>query len=323
MAVPTISNLSPTQGPSRGYNVLVITGTNFRTRALTYAIPWVDLPTTCSVTVNGRAARKVWVRSSTEIGVLVPQYRGGADATSFAAVDVVVTNLDDDGNPIAGETVTSSGAYTYKRPDLAYPKGPPPFLQVLDEFLRMLKREIAIEGGWMFHSDYGRDGEEVIAVQEHPTIGVRMDAMKDPEYGDEDNVKQLKDLGSGVWAVYRPPETYMLVFELLLSAANPIVAQHLVAEAIGCWRDNQEIEVDGDPLWDPGGSNIYPLEMPGDPVQANSQNKSNIVAFSCQMRVRGIPVLSDEPIEQVHEMTSIFIACSNLVGSSFSTLELP
>jgi hypothetical protein len=323
MAIPTISDVSPATGPARGYNIITITGTNFRTRTLVYAIPWVDLPNTASVTVGGRAARKVWVRSSTEIAVLAPQYKGDSVADPITAVDVVVTNLDDNGDAIPTETVTSSGAYTYERPAGRLPKGPPPFLQVLDEFIRLLKRQVVLETGWMFHSDWGRPGDTVIAVQEHPTIGLRMDAIKDPEYGQEDNVKQLKDEGGGVWTEYRPPETYMLVFDLLLSAQDPIEAHHLGAEVVQCWKDNQELEVDGDPLWDPGGTNLYPLEMPGDLSQASGPNKSNIVAFSCQMRVRGVPVLSDEPIRQVYEMTNIYIATSNLTGSSFQTTQLP
>jgi len=55
------------------------------------------------------------VGDSSTIWVTVPEYLGDA---APALVDVVVTNLDDDGDPITGETVTETDAYTYKRQSL-------------------------------------------------------------------------------------------------------------------------------------------------------------------------------------------------------------
>jgi len=79
--------------------------------------------------------------------------------------------------------------------------------------------------------------------------------------------------------------------------------------------------VDGDPNWstDP---NEYPLEMPGRGTQATSPNSNEVVAFACQMRVRGIPVLADEPIQEIYEIATILIAASNLTGSAFQLSTL-
>ena len=322
MAVPTISSVTPDTGLARGYNVVTIVGTGFRTRAVSYAIPVVVLPVTVSVTVNGRSARAVRVLSSTELRVLMPEYRGTAQADPMPPVDIVVTNLDDAGVAILGETVTEDDAYTYERAALGLPAGDPPFLRVMTELIRLLQRGITTGTGWMASTDYGEDGAVVGVVQEHPTVGIRMDALADHEYGHiADNEHQYKPKPGGGWYRFRPPQTYMLVFDLVLAARNPVRAHHMLAEVLQLWQDNQVLVVDGDPNWstDP---NEYPLEMPGRGTQATSPNSNEVVAFACQMRVRGIPVLADEPIQEIYEIATILIAASNLTGSAFQLSTL-
>jgi len=322
MAVPTISSVTPGGGLARGYNVVSIAGTNFRTRAVVYTIPLLDLPNTVRVTVNGRVARAARAISSTQIDVLVPEYRGLAQEDPLPAVDVIVSNLDDSGIVIPGETATSVGAYTYERAALRLPAGDPPFLRVMTELIRLLQRGITINVGWLASSDYGEEGASVCVVQEHPTVGIRMDALRDSEYGHlADNEHQLKALPGGGWDRYKPPETYMLVFDLILASNNPVEAHHMLAEVLQIWQDNQLLVVDGDPAWSTD-ENEYPLEMPTRGTQASAPNNNDVVAFSCQLRVRGVPVLADEPIGQVHEITNIIIASSSMAGVTFQTSEI-
>jgi hypothetical protein len=275
-----------------------------------------------AVTIDGETPKAVRVISATEIQVLMPTFVGDSSQEFFAAVDIVVTNLDDSGVAIGGETATLTEGYTYKRPEGRLPKGDPPFLQVLNAFLRLLKRAVVGKVGWVTHTDYGEDGEVVTVVQEHPTISVRCSMPRDKEYGKWDNEHVLKSTGAGTWDRYRPPKTYMMVFDLILSAKNPIETQHLVSDVQQLWQVNQELDVPGDPNWDPSITNNYPLEMPGEPVQASNPNQANVTAFACQLRVRGIPVFADEPVEQITAISTIYMAMSNMTGSTFSTAEI-
>lgn len=319
MAIPTITNVSPTTGPARGYNVMTITGTNFRTRPAAYSAPYTDLPNTVEVTVGGLTPFFTRVVSDTDVRVVIPEYKGSASVGTLVAVDVVATNLDDTGVAIPTETVTSSGAYTYRRPQLRLPRGDPPALQVLNALIQTLMRQLVTRVGWVTHTDYGDAGDLVTVVTEHPSIALRITLSRDTEYGHvHDNVHVVHN-----GQRYRPAKTYMLTADLTLSAQDPAEAMHLVSEVEETWRTHQELEVPGDPNWDASVADRYPLEMVGDTVQASSSNRSNVTAFACQWRVRGIPIFSDYPVQQIYTVSNLYIAYTHLGASTFHTTTLP
>jgi hypothetical protein len=80
MAVPTVSSLNPSSGPTSGTNPVVITGTNFNT------------PTVTGVVFNGNAATFT-VDSDTQITAIAPAHAVGA-------APVTVTNADGTSAPI-------------------------------------------------------------------------------------------------------------------------------------------------------------------------------------------------------------------------------
>lgn len=122
MSVPTISAVSPTTGPTTGDFLVTLTGTNFRTPAITPGA--ATTPVTVSVLIGGIAATDIEVVSDTTLRCVVPALvakvpSSGNDAPlpRFSqAVSIVLTNLDDSGVPIAGETVTLASALTYATP---------------------------------------------------------------------------------------------------------------------------------------------------------------------------------------------------------------
>lgn len=68
------------------------------------------------VRFGGEEATEVAIESTTKLWCLTPVGDPGV-------VDVRVDNLDDNGEPIAGETATLANAYTYARPYIIVPKG--------------------------------------------------------------------------------------------------------------------------------------------------------------------------------------------------------
>ncbi len=85
---PTVSNISPTSGPTTGGTAVTITGTGFQSGA--------------SVRFGGTAATNVVVTNATHITATTPSHTAGA-------VDVVVTNSD-------GQPGTLSNGFTYTQP---------------------------------------------------------------------------------------------------------------------------------------------------------------------------------------------------------------
>ncbi|HUV39683.1 MAG TPA: hypothetical protein VMY39_08705, partial [Planctomycetota bacterium] len=70
------------------------------------------------VLIDGEPAIDVRVYDDTLLTCIAPDWRGSVNVASDplpVAVDVTLTNLDDDGVAIGGETVTEVGAFTYTR----------------------------------------------------------------------------------------------------------------------------------------------------------------------------------------------------------------
>lgn len=117
MAVPTITSLSVTSGPSQGRTLVSIVGTNFRTYPPPPATGKVPKPSpTVRILFGSDEATEVQTESATRVWCLTPPGTPGA-------VSVTVTNIDDNGDAIVGETVTANNAYTYVRPYIRIPVG--------------------------------------------------------------------------------------------------------------------------------------------------------------------------------------------------------
>lgn len=182
MAVPTITSITPATGLAIGLTPVKIVGTNFR--AASYPPPasvdgsgeWQQ---TCSVTLDGIEADSVMVLDSETIWITVPEYLGDY-STIPAAVDVVITNLDDSGTPIGGETVTEAGGYTYTRQDLTAEGA---LSWVCDQVLQWFRRNI-LEATVMTtdteYADAVADG--VIALATIPAISLIGPTIDDDPY---------------------------------------------------------------------------------------------------------------------------------------------
>lgn len=117
MAIPTITSLSVTSGPTQGRTLVCITGTGFAeypAPPATGVVPVPDPPV--KILFGTEEATDVQSESATKVWCLTPIADPGT-------VSVTVTNLDSDGDPVAGETVIKAAAYTFIRPYIRVPTG--------------------------------------------------------------------------------------------------------------------------------------------------------------------------------------------------------
>jgi hypothetical protein len=169
--VPSIYSVSPTDGLTDGRNVLTVDGFGFRLYEPPASgvlglgqIGWVK---TVDVLVDGSSADSVAPVSTSQLLVVAPQYRGDPDALPVS-VDVTVRNLDDDGQPIAGEEYTAPGAYTYRRPDLTVVSSE---LWVTKQLVLYLRRHVIANVGIGASPDYSEaPALQVTFVGELPAI---------------------------------------------------------------------------------------------------------------------------------------------------------
>ena len=98
VAVPTISSIAPGKGPTMGDFVIGITGTGFRVPPLP-AFGQSTGINSVRVEVDGAPSVQVQVFDATFLTVLMPKHGVGN-------VPIRIDNLDVNGAPISGETVT-------------------------------------------------------------------------------------------------------------------------------------------------------------------------------------------------------------------------
>jgi hypothetical protein len=241
MAVPTITDISPTTGLARGLQLATITGTNFRLPPTPGTGP-VEYVPTVSVTVNGRAA-VVAVLSATEIRISTPSYMGEPEAMS-TAVDVVLKNLDDNGDPISGEEVTAAAAYTYKRPDLTADHDG---YWITTALVQALRRNL-LANTWASNSpDYSADpATQVTFTGELPAITVDSPRIVENKLL-RDNDPQVETDPSGGKTRRKGPLTEDFLYDILLIGRSPAEAHALRDEARDFFAERAYFELPASP----------------------------------------------------------------------------
>ena len=236
MAVPQITTITPSQGLSSGRGRVTIRGVHFRVQESTPG-PGAPDPTV-RVTFNGVDAEAVLPIAHYRLDVVTPRYMGEPE-TIPALVDIVVTNLDDDQNPIPGETVTAVNGFTYRRPEItqtAYDGVVTEFstLQAINQaFIQMLRRELNLEVVPSSDPDWSDDpGSGLTAVAELPAItldGPRVEVSTD--YRSVDPVfHNTEDLDESV-TVSVAPFTARLSWGIVIITDRKADAVHAVHAA--------------------------------------------------------------------------------------------
>lgn len=293
MAIPTITNISPNSGPPCGYNLVVITGTNFRVPTLTYTIPATAVPQTVSVTFDGVAARRVDVASTTKLYVIVPQSVGDYKELKTDAINVVVTNLDDDGVAIPTETVTATAAYRYKR----WPLEENVLAILAKEFIKRLRREVVQQVSYRTHPEFGEeDGGTYTIINEAPSISLDIDFPEDKEFSHYDNGHETIQSGDD-YRQYRALSTYRMDITMLVTGRNSMEAMHLVDTVKKTFQMNPFLTIPTDSTLYPGYTDSYPVDIMEGARKISAPNNHGICVFSRQASCRGIQTMSQYATE--------------------------
>jgi len=177
MAVPTITAVSPQTGAPTGGQLAQITGTGFRLPTPPGPeIPAPVAPPSVRVAFGGVQSPRVDVISATRLLVAVPKRSmpigtDGQTTLGEVVVDVTVENIDDVGALIPGETATSSAAYTYVRPGVAYDSGPYSVTRVTALLIDLLRSEVLANTVLETSTDYDPNtGTAQIEVQKTPQL---------------------------------------------------------------------------------------------------------------------------------------------------------
>lgn len=311
MAVPTIASVTPATGPAAGHEVIVIAGTNFRTRTVVLGPDPGNPASTVKVLFGGYEAKYVKAVSSTELLVLLNPCRQDPNAypETFPAVAVRVSNLDDTGVEIPREIVTKTDAFTYQRAQIALPAPDPPLQQVVRAFLQRLKRVLWKDVAIRTHPDFSDEQLDYTIIADLPVVTVRADAERDPFGSAWDNTKEVVDRG-GYWDLYRPSRTYRLTFHLTMAAKTGSPAYRMTDAIMGSFIDEPALLTPADTRWSTT-ANEYPIDIIAEPKCAAIIGKTGAEAFDMAVRVSGVPIMPTHPAERVYQIVNIYLAMAN------------
>jgi len=321
MAVPTLDSVTPSSGDAGGEGVVQLAGTNFRL----YAVPvsgYVggDDPQLVRVTFDGVEATNVDVISATTLEVTPPMYTGDLQPTTFPPVDVTVTNLDDNGDPIAGETATLAASYTYVRQPLLPPTKThdSPFERIARMVIQMFKREMLLKSGVNTHTDYSSDGI-VIAQADVPTLHLVGPVVREDDYGWE-NEEVEEDLVDDEADIWPHPIMHTVTFTLIGSSDNYSEFLTMMAATRKILRSNSRLIIAGDV---PAGSTLrLPIVVTSDPSKTRTAGNSNSHGFSATFELIRVPVLYLPPYLRTKKAAALELQAQNTTGSLVEVIAL-
>ncbi len=270
MAIPTITSVSPTTVFTGGM-LVTITGSNFRTA---YPLPNIDgelpvPPPTVEVSFDGVPGDAALVFSANTLTVIAAPHNPGA-------ATITVKNLDVDGNPIAGEVVSSVAALTYARADLSITAD---FTRLNRALLSLLKQQIIANVTMSTSVDYS-DQEglalKVVAVAKLPCVTVSPPSLK-LRYGEYAQGSERPEVNTGVDFVRRSTfRTVDITWQIRVFDDNQVRALNLVTLIQQVLKDNTFLSMDRDPDDLSKGKVDYEFYPTGEFNFSDSPNNSDV-----------------------------------------------
>lgn len=280
MTVPTISTVTPALGPTGGWTLVEIVGTGFRTpTAPPPTGPVPARPRSVAVYFGTASAKQISVASSTKVYALSPVY-------DIGTVGVTLTNVDDAGVPIPGETVTKANAFTFQRPKLTDEDN---LSRLIRALIREVKRQVIENVQWVPHTDWSdmpASGRPAIATL--PAIVLSGPGLSENRtYSINWRPQEVTGLDS--FKTLRFPLTCDLEFTVMGVSDSMQEALNLLALTAQCFHRTKWLEVQRHPTNPALGIVRYELDVPvgGGLTVKSEPSDSNIRQFNGRIVIRG------------------------------------
>lgn len=304
MAVPSVIRIlpfgaditDPVDGPVAGGHYVEIYGDGFRlpnTDPVTVTVGDVvtaDSVPSVRVTFGGVEAPRVDVLASNRIAVVTPPSPltlMTGDQWGIGSVDVVIENLDDNGDAIAGETVTVADGYTYRgvKLDSATESD---FARLVRTLLLELNRRVLSNVMLTVDTDFDSDTSSAfVDIATLPAVILQGPRTAENRFYSR-NAASDALVGSDVH-LRRKPHTVDLVFDILGVSNHPVEALNLMALCTQFVEGMPYIEMARDPDDSSQGVARYEFDFDGFSGfgLANRPNNSNLHTFSGSVVIRG------------------------------------
>ncbi len=280
MAVPIIHSISPSTGPASGGDLCRVTGEGF------------------GANVGGRfgdiLATILTLRE--EAGFSVADVRSPLHDDGMVAL--TLTNLDEAGLPIPGESVTVPDAYRFLRPRLVRESD---LTRLVRALIQQLKRQVLANTSITVSVDYDDttvDGLNVVAMATLPSLVLSGPRLSESRFYST-NVP-FEDVVNGVSGPElrrrQPVFTMDLGFTITAASESTIELLNLMAAVATFLNRNRFIAMLRDPGQPELGEVRWELEPNGD-FRTNLRDRAGVRAFTCGFAVRGFDVDEGLPLD--------------------------
>lgn len=289
MTIPHVTNIYPTKGHSGGDSLVRILGGGFAENVL------VEFD-------SAEAKRVSWINHALLYVVTPISPLSAAETGSGAGlVDVKITNLDDNGDPIPSEDVTVVDGFTYVRPTLAKVSD---FQRIVAALILELQRQVISEIIIRRHLDYADSAgiaQGKVQISSLPclvligpsTVENRIHGTNEP----------FRELGERFYIKRRPGLTVDLQFVIIGAANKSKHSLGLQEATLAFFEKNTELSVLRDPDDSSKGYVSYELDfVPGAfPAIAEAPDASNVSSFSGSVAIVGVTIEGFSTIDELPE----------------------
>ena len=280
MAVPTLTGISPSEGPASGGDIVRLTGAGFAEQV--------------AVSFGGQPAGIVALHgdgSSCQADVRTPAHDEGF-------VDVVLQNLDAEGNPVLGEEATLPSAYRYLRPRIVTESV---LTRLVRTLLRKIRREIIENVSMTVSVDYDDttiDGMNVIAISTLPSVVLSGPRASENRFFSSNDAHE--DVVAGATGPElmrrRPPYTLDLSFTLTAASDRTVELLNLMAAVATFLNRNRWVEMPRDASDPESGLVRWEMDPEGE-FQTRLDGPGDVRAFNCGFVVRGFDIDEGLPLD--------------------------
>ncbi len=251
MTTPTLSGVTPASGPTWGRYVVTLTGTGFRLAPQPPPAAYARgaEQQTVAVWVNGVRCARAYAASATQVLAEVPEWKGTPAGTLRAnPVSVTVSNLNDAGAVIAGETATLAAGFAYALPNLT---ASTTLERVAVALIEALRRHVLPNTHWMRSRDYDADPSARADDPDRASVP-RLDLVGPTLTETPDRGEGLPDpvaTGTTTWSRPLRRKTYAVEWQIdaYCSDANPAEALALAAAVEDFFTNVPRIWIPADP----------------------------------------------------------------------------
>lgn len=318
MAVPTISSVTPSEGPAGGEVVVEVAGTDFRLPDPPPSTGPVPRPefTTVEILFGTTTATRSAALSSTLAIARLPIH----DAET---VDVTIRNLDNDGDPIAGEEDTLAASFTFERPLIAGEglESEGRIQNVVKRLISELRRQILEEVVHTWNVDWTDSPDDVVRetrIAKLPAILVIGPTAQLNRFFRSSERRRIEESEELV-KLRRPASTMDLEFDVGVVADHTGQALRLLELVAQFAHRTPWLTCDRDPTDPSAGEIRYELDMTTGPSFEKRASASNVRDATMTFVVRGVDIglIPGVPDDLVVDRTRVLSVVPTFVIQQF------